>query len=307
MPALATPFGCIPRIDQAHHTASLFRFAREALDKVAPSGIQNAFCHVRVAHQGRDAQIFERNLVVALNQSMRQFIQEVLPPITNLLVLALQCANGLPAVAAALRPPRDSPLQHAQPPLFRSIPLRVVNLLSFAGREQTGNPYVDADRLSGWWQWSGFHDTRETGIPQSCPAGDAHRLDVSLKRPMPADRNPPNPRQPQPPPIDLEAIPIFLEAETGEPIPSLKARIAWCVACLHAPEERLEGLVQIGNNHLQDMAVDVLGVEVERFLNLHLRELLVFSDRLAALLIGIPPFRKALIVLAATRFKRTLK
>src|SRR5262245_23110488 len=121
MPTLATTFGCIPRVDQTHYTASLFRFAREVLYQVTPGGIQNAFRQMWVTGHVGDPQVFQRNPVVSLNQPMRELVQEVLATIADSLVLALKRKDSLFAIAAALLAAGNSALQDAQFALLNPI------------------------------------------------------------------------------------------------------------------------------------------------------------------------------------------
>src|SRR5215211_6420970 len=104
MPTLATRLGCISRVYQTYDTASLYRFAREVPNQVAPGGIQNAFCHMPVPHHICDAQVFKRDTVVARDQPMRQFIQEVFAGVGDSLMQALQRRYCFTPVVAALLP-----------------------------------------------------------------------------------------------------------------------------------------------------------------------------------------------------------
>ena len=61
----------------------------------------------------------------------------------------------------------------------------------------------------------------------------------------------------------FEAVPILLEAETGKAVASLEARKSGCLAGLLAPKEGSEGFIEIGNDDLQDMAVDGMCVRIE--------------------------------------------
>src|SRR5262245_3739300 len=117
MPASATSLGCLPGVDQTHHTASLCRFAREVLDQVAPGGVQDAFCQMPVPHQVCDAQVFERDSVVTCDERLRQLVQEALTRVGDLLVLALKLKHRLTSVAAALLPTSHSSLKDTQLPL----------------------------------------------------------------------------------------------------------------------------------------------------------------------------------------------
>jgi hypothetical protein len=55
----------MPWVYQDDYTTGACSLVLESLNQVAPSGVQNALCQVRV-NQARDGKVFERNPVVAL-------------------------------------------------------------------------------------------------------------------------------------------------------------------------------------------------------------------------------------------------
>lgn len=299
MPAPATRLGSIPRVYQTHHTASLCRFAREVLDKVVPSGIQDAFCQMSVPHHVRDAEVFERDSVVARDQRVRQFIQEVLACVRDLLMLALELQHGLAPACATLFAASNAPLKDAQLPLRCPILAGMPNLFAFARGDQAGNPNIHAHIRTGCRQRDSFNLTRKAGVPTSGAARDANCFDLPFEWTMPADGDTTDARQLETPPIDLEPVPVFLEAETRKAIPALEPRKAGRLTCLDAPEEGLKCFIQVGDDDLQDVAVDAFGVGVDGLLLLHPRKLLILPNRLAALLIGISTFCKTLVIPAA--------
>lgn len=307
MPALATRFGCIPRVYQTHHTASLCRFAREVSNKIAPGGVQDAFCQMSVPHHVRDAEVFKRDSVVARNQPMRQLVQKILAPVGDPFMLALKRQNHFTSVCASLFAPGKASLQHSQFTLRGAIQSRMPLLLAVARGDQTGDPNVYTYIPSDEGLRCGFDCASEAGVPLVGAAGDAKRFDLPFERAMPADSHTTDTRESQPPSVDLEAISVLLEAETGKAVAALKPREAGRLASLDASEERLKRLVQISDDDLQDVTMDTFGVGVAGLLLLHQSQLSELTHRLSALCIGISTFRKTLVIPATAGLERARK
>ena len=157
--------------------------------------------------------------------------------------------------------------------------------LSFpiAERGQPQEPQVDADRFPGLRQRLGLLDlAREGDEPLAGPAEDAGRLDRAFDLAVPADGDPADAREFEAAAVDLEPVAVLLEAEPRESIPALEPRVAGILPGLDPAEERLERLVQIGHDVLEDVAVDVQRVGAGGFLDLDLAKLHGLGDRLAA-------------------------
>src|SRR5437773_457101 len=139
MAALATGFGCTARVYQNDHTTGTFSLVREALNQIAPSGIQNTLCEMTM-HHARDGEIFKRDTVVAVREIMRQLVQEVFALVADMFVLVLEDRNRFTAILSALCPTCHPPLGNPQLPLGRAIESRMVDLLTVAGGDQACQP-----------------------------------------------------------------------------------------------------------------------------------------------------------------------
>src|SRR5437868_12469399 len=104
---------------------------------------------------------------------------------------------------------------------------------------------------------------------------------------MPAHTDAPDARHLQPPAVDLEAVPILLQAEAVEAVATFEARIAGCLSRFHAAEEVLERLVEIGDDHLQDVAVNLRRIGVRRLPLLDVAQLLELADGSAVRLVSV--------------------
>ena len=69
----------------------------------------------------------------------------------------------------------------------------------------------------------------------------------------------------------------------------------------------MKRLVEIGDDDLQNVAVDGFGVGAGRLKSLHLAQLLNSADRPLFLLIGFFAFGQAVVVEATTTLKRRLE
>src|SRR5690348_8620552 len=95
---------------------------------------------------------------------------------------------------------------------------------------------------------------------------------------MPAHGNAANAEQTQASAIDLEAVSRLLQAKGVKAILPLEARVAGALSRLDAAEERLESLVEIGHDDLEDVAVNLGGEGVVDLVDLDATQLLHLAD-----------------------------
>src|SRR5262245_24143740 len=113
---------------------------------------------------------------------------------------------------------------------------------------------------------------------------------------MPTHTNPPDARQLQAPPVELEAVAVLLEAERTPAVEPAKARIPRLLARTHAPEEGLEGLVQILHYALQDVAMHALRPRIGGLALLDPAQLREGADGALFLLPGLFALCKAVVI-----------
>jgi hypothetical protein len=254
---------------QDHLAASVCRFVGQVLSQVSPAGVQNALREAVIAGHSVDLQLFQGNKIVPADQVVSEFIEKVPSAVGDVLVLALQGQDSLPAAAAAHLPPRDSALQGAESRLRLAVPARIFHYFIIAGCNQVMNANVHANRSSGWRKGLFIHFASKTGIPFPRLPADAQGLDPAFDGPVPADAQSAHPVNSQPAAIQLETIPVFLQAKTIEAVAALEARITWLLSALCPAEEGGKGFVQVGNNGLENVAVDIGGVRISTLQVLH--------------------------------------
>ena len=148
-------------------------------------------------------------------------------------------------VAAAEHAPCDLPLKDTQLSKNPAIPAGVFFLLPIAERGQSHEPEIDADRFPSLRQRFGLLDRAgESDEPLPRSAEDTGRLDRSFKPAIPANGDPADAKKIEATAIDLEAIAVFLEAESRKAVPDLEPGIAGILTGLDPAKERLERFVQ---------------------------------------------------------------
>src|SRR5690606_37798456 len=255
-----------------------------------------------------NAQIFQRNRVKTAYQFGTQLMQEVLALVGDVFLLALDGKQLLSSVLAAAFGPRQLALQPAQLLLTGAVVVRVGNLFAVAGRDKRRYAHVDTDDAPRRWQ--GFRRgnfTGKAGVPLARLANDAYRLNRAFNRPVPADSHAPDAGQLQPPPINRKAVAVLFQTKAVEPTLPLEARIARLLACLDTAKERLKRLVEVGNRHLQDVAMHVPRLREGALVVFDLSQLLGFGDA-APFQFPLPlPLGKAHVVEVAGAIQRLLK
>src|SRR5208337_2712608 len=278
--------GCVGRIDLDHLATGAFSLVRKMGDKVGPTRIQDA--HGEAAgHHGGNPEVFEHDPIEPLDQFVDELVEEVFPRVGHMDHHALQSQDQPTAVPATGHASRDLPLKNAQLLEDLAVPARVLFLLAVAERGESQEAQVDADRFPGLRQRLGFLDLAgERDEPFTSPAEHAGRLDHPFELAVPADGDPADAGELQATALPsillwarLEAVAVFLEAEPGEAVPPLEARITGVLAGLDPAKERLECLVQIGHDVLEDVAVDVQRIRASGFLDLDLAKLHGLGDR----------------------------
>jgi hypothetical protein len=149
------------------------------------------------------------------------------------------------------------------------------------------HPHIDPHRFPGRWKRLLFDFTGKTGRPFSRLPAEADRLDLAFEGTMPPHPDPPNPAELQPPPIHLEAVPVFLQPKAVEAVLALESGMPGRFPGLHPPEEGAKSLVQVLHHHLKDVAVELPGVFVFFPILLYLPQLLEFPNPAMLLLPGI--------------------
>src|SRR6266508_1307492 len=181
-------------------------------------------------HAG-NREVFERNPVVARGEIVRQLVEIILPLVCNPLVLSLEHHDRFAPVLATLRASGNPPLGETQLPRGDAIEARMIDLRTVAGGNELRQPHINANFPARFRQrGSFFHHTHEAGVPLARFVADAEGFDLSRQRTVPAQRDPSDARQLQPPPVDLEAIPMLFVPKRTETVPALEARVSWRLA-----------------------------------------------------------------------------
>src|SRR5271165_3649532 len=288
--------GRVGRINLDDLATSTFSLVREMGDKVGPTRIQDAHGETAGNHGG-NPEIFEHDPIESRDQFVDEVVEEVFPYIGHMDHQALQ-SQGQPAtVAAAEHAPCDLPLEDAQLPENPAIPSGVFFLLPIAERGQSHEPEIDADRFPSLRQRLRLLDLAGEGDePLARPAEDTGRLDRPFELAVPADGDPADAKEVEATAIDLKAVAVLLVAEPRESIPDLEPGIAGILPGLDPAKERLERLVQVGHDVLENVAVDVQSIGTGGFLHLDLAKLNGLGDRLAAFLVSLFSLAAASIV-----------
>jgi len=260
--------GRVGRINLDDLATSTFSLVREMGDKVGPTRIQDA--HGEAAgHHGGNPKVFEHDPIESRDQFVDELVEEVFPCIGHMDHQALQSQDQPATVAAAEHAPCDLPLKDTQLSKNPAIPAGVFFLLPIAERGQSHEPEIDADRFPSLRQRFGLLDRAgESDEPLPRSAEDTGRLDRSFKPAIPANGDPADAKKIEATAIDLEAIAVFLEAESRKAVPDLEPGIAGILTGLDPAKERLERFVQVGHDVLKDVAMDVQRVGAGRFLHL---------------------------------------
>lgn len=132
--------------------------------------------------------------------------REVLAPVGDALVLALECDHRLPAVRAAFGAASNAPLHHALLLLLAAVPVLGRHGIAVADHDQTPDAHVDADLAAGCRQRHRRGLDAEGGVPVAGRAREPERLERALKWPVPAHRDPSNARHFHAPPVQPKAV-----------------------------------------------------------------------------------------------------
>src|SRR5690606_20494181 len=138
---------------------------------------------VVITNHMADAQVFQRNPVVAPHQGGTQLVQEVGALGCDMGLLALNSTQSFLAVLRAALCSCQLALQDAQLALSGAVEGRMRDLRPVAGRDERREAYVNPDRLPAGWQrlWCRYL-AGEAGIPLSRLVLDADRLNRAFQR-----------------------------------------------------------------------------------------------------------------------------
>src|SRR5665213_2649592 len=162
--APVTHLACVARVDQCERPTGTCCLVGRELDQLVPRNVMDTLGEPPAGHFG-DVQILETEGPEVFNESVREFMGEVLAPIGGLF---MSQRNGL-APETALR---RSLVLLAEPAL--DLRERLFGLLKEAGildglarREggKLGQAHVHADSLGLGWKGRGLNFTREAGKP----------------------------------------------------------------------------------------------------------------------------------------------
>ena len=207
--------------------------------------------------------------------------------------------HGLPAVAAALLLSGNGALQDPKFLLSGPIPHRILGLYSIAVGNEAFDADIEAGDLPGCRQVLCRGLTGKAGVPAIGLPDYPESRRFGRDLPMPPDCNPADAGELQPAAGNPEAVAVFLEAETVEPVSCLEPWVSRLLAGFEPTEEVSECLVQIGYGNLEDMAMDVLCVRIGCLDLFHTPELLDLGDRPASRLIDISAFGQAVVIQSA--------
>jgi hypothetical protein len=277
----------IGRVDKDHFTASIRSFACEVCGKQAPACIKDAFGQMAIFDHITDAKIFDRHMIVGGKQPMTQLIEEIPALVPNTLVFALQDDHSLTPIRSPFLSTGDPALCHTQPLLRSAVPGRMFNVFALTGRNERGEPYINTNIDTRFWQRFRRDFTRQHDIPLARFAGKSEGLDRSRYFPMPAHRDTTDTSNLESAAIKPEAIPIFFKREALKAMFPLKSWITGFLTGFDTAEEGLKRLVQILHHSLQHMAVDRASIRIAGFIGFHLAQLFVLADSALFLLVGV--------------------
>lgn len=281
-----------------HHRdnpASVFSFAQESLSEVSPACVENALGEPSPYHPGDD-QVFQNDTTKPSHERMNQLVEVVFSLVGYLLRVASQHPNRFPSVRSLFFSAVNATVQASELALRTSIPAWVVDPFSRGKRDQTVQADIQTNFLIAGRQRLSFHPAGKEGVPPPGLADHANRLDLAFQGTMPANRNPTNPRQLQSSSVQLETVTVLLQTEGAKPSPALEAGIARLFPQLESAKEGVERLVQIGDNHLQDVTVNGRGILITGLKNLDLSQLNLLADpRLVAFIGQFLLFQTAIV------------
>jgi hypothetical protein len=212
-------------------------------------------------HLGRLSMLVIDRLVGA-HKGERRLVVKVAPLAPHLLPhllmrLCQQLDRFAPAVAVLLSA-RDTALRGLQCALGFAIPARREYTCAVRERSEGFYAKVNPGFLSSSRErLYGYISAREADIPAIRFPADRHRLRLAFNRSGPANDNPPDLGEDQDAVLQRGAVATLLIGEAVVVIRARKARLARRLTTRDAPEERLEGTVELGERVLQDLGMDV--------------------------------------------------
>lgn len=298
---------CVGGIDEHHFTASVCSFACEVCSEQAPSGIQNTFGQVVILDHVANTEIFHGQMIVGGDETMTQLVEEITALVGNALMLPLQYHDSLAPIGSAFLASGDTALSDTQAFLGSTIPGRMLNVFALTGGDERGEPDINTDIDTGCRHGLWRNVARTDRIPFPGFAGKPESFNLPRQRTMPAYSHTTNARHLEPTAIHSETIPVLLEPETVESVPSLEAWITWFFARFDAAKEGLERFIEIAHHGLQHVTVDRSSVGIGGFVGFDLSKLFVLADRACCLLVGIFALCETPIVPVATRLQCCIK
>src|SRR5690606_35563236 len=250
----ATAGTCLRRIGgvyEGNFTPGACSLVREELPKHRPAAVENTLAEVVVTYHVRDAQIFQRDTVVAAHQFGRQLMREVAALVGNVFMPALDCQQLLTSVLAALFGAGKLALSAPEFGLCFAVELRVFNSIAVAGGDEGANAYVDTDNAPRCGKrCCGSDFANDSDIPLTRLQDDAQCFGRAFHVPVPAHGDATNARELQLSPVYLPAVAVFLQPEAVEAVTSFETRIPRPFARLHTAKECLKRLVAVGCGNL---------------------------------------------------------
>ena len=232
---------------------SLFRFGREYVDELSPTGIGDAFSKAVIAQHPIDVKLLNSDKTKGANQFSRLLVDKVMSSVRNAFMDTGYNLFSLVPLKRSLLHSRQFALGFSQCLFVRPEETGVSYLTASRHSGKILQPDINTYRRLGWWQRLRFILRREASIPFVILPSDGAGANLSEGLTMQLDFNI----------THLSQFKASIKCETelgiGEtiiPIIPLEAGIARLSARFHSPEESTEGFVQPVGYILKDLGID---------------------------------------------------
>ncbi len=291
-------------IDCNELSASFFRFTRECIEELSPTGISNRFSKVMIAEHPIDIKLLNGDNAKGINQFSGFLVNKVVSPVSDAFVDTADNLFRLASFRCPLIQLRQLSLTLSQSLLISSEKAGVGNLLSNREGSESLQSHVNAHRRIGWWQWLRFVFRGEAGVPLIILPSDGAGADFAEGLAVHSNFHITHLGQVE------TAIDMKSKLGIGEaviPIIPLEAGIARLLPSLHSPEKSTEGFVKSVSHILKNLGVDIAETRALYFKLGDALALLEIGKRFLLFLPSILTLLKKLVIKPAAFIKLGLQ
>lgn len=307
-PARATRLRGVPRINRYYPCTSFFRFVREDVEEGCPTRVVRG---LRKPSPGDalDVEGFVDDEAVGVYEFASLLVVKVPTLIRRFLVQAGDLLLSLAAAVGTFLFPGYRPLRLTKFLLRLPVVARRLDGLAVRGNEEALEPEVYTYRRSVSSDFRSIPEIAgEDHVPLAAEPLDGDGLDSPFDGAMQLDLDVPDMLKIQTP-VVLQPAPVTVGGELDGPESTLglDAGVAGSVPGLHAPEERLERLVQPAERGLSGGEVE--GREARKNLAGLLEPSRLFAIGYGAFFgfVHVSPIAKSKVVQAAVRLKHRVQ